>query len=618
MVVDGGSALGSHRGGAEGYNERTMTMPARPVAVAPLATAILCAVLWHAAPAGQETTGRPAAAATGSIPAGDFSLLDHQGAFHHLYGVASDRAIVLYTNGIGCNVVAANLSKLQNLRAAYEAKGVRFFLIDSNDAETRENLRQYAQRFKITMPILMDSGQLVADQLGIDRTGEALLIDAKTRRVVFRGPVDDQTDFEVQKPTAQHRYLADAMDALLAGRPIAPASPRSPGCLISKTHAASPVADAEYTTRIAPILLSRCQTCHRAGGSAPWAMTNHQTVRRWSAMIKEVLMTSRMPPWHADPQIGHFQFDRSISGDDKWALIRWIDAGAPRGTGDDPLPVAPTGVESWPLGTPDLLVEVPPLDVPAAGVIPYIYSTVKTTLPKGVWLSDAVVQVSSTPVTHHVLVYLNAGSPTRFADNWVAGYTPGVIYQPARNDKGLRKESGTFMPAGSTIQFQIHLAPNGVAGQNTVRLGLYFHKTPPVYELSSPGVGDTDFTIPPFVGEHKMAAEKRMEEDVVLFGLAPHMHYRGSYAQFTAVYPDGRREALLSVPHYQFNWQTAYYFDTPKMLPKGTVIYFTGAFDNSRDNPLNPDPSQVVTFGQKTTDEMFIGYLLQGAKRPVK
>jgi peroxiredoxin len=595
-----------------------MNMPARRTVVAPLAAAVLWAVLWHAVPAGQETTGRPASAASESTPAGDFSLLDHQGAFHHLYGSASDRAIVLYTNGIGCNVVAANLSKLQDLRAAYEAKGVRFFLIDSNDGETRENLQQYAQRFKIALPILLDSNQLVADQLGIDRTGVALLIDPRTRRVVFRGPVDDQTDFEVQKPSAEHRYLADAVKALLAGRPITPASTRSPGCLISKTHAASPVADAEYTTRIAPILLAKCQSCHRTGGGAPWAMTNHQTVRRWSAMIKEVLMTARMPPWHADPEIGHFQFDRSLSADDKIALVRWIDAGAPRGSGSDPLPEAPTGVEAWPLGKPDLLLEVPSIAVPATGVVPYLYETVKTALPNGVWIRDAYVQVSNTPVTHHVLVYLNAGSPTRFADNWIAGYTPGVIYRAASEDKGLRREAGTFMPAGSTVQFQIHIAPTGVAGENTVRLGLYFRDTPPAYELSSPGVGDTEFSIPPFVREHKMAAEKRIDEPVVLFGLAPHMHYRGSHAKFTAVYPDGRREELLSVPAYHFNWQTAYYFDTPKMLPAGTVIQFTGAFDNSRDNVLNPDPSQTVTFGQKTTDEMFIGYLLQGRKRAVK
>jgi peroxiredoxin len=595
-----------------------MKFPARRTAVAPLATAVLCALLWHAVTTAQEPAGRAAPASAESTPAGDFSLLDQQGAFHHLYSSASDRAIVLYTNGIGCNVVAANLAKLQDLRTTYESKGVRFFLIDSNDGETRENLQQYAAKFKITVPILMDSAQLVAEQLGIDRTGVALLIDPRTRRVVFRGPVDDQTDFEVQKPTAQHRYLADAIESLLAGRPIAPVAARSPGCLISKAHPPSPMGDAEYTTRIAPILLAKCQSCHRAGGNAPWAMSNHQTVRRWSAMMKEVLMTARMPPWHADPQIGHFQFDRSLSAEEKWALVRWIDAGAPRGSGADPLTDAPAGVQAWPLGKPDLLLEVPALSVPATGVLPYLYETVKTTLPKGMWIRDAYVQVSNPAVTHHVLVYLNAGSPTRFADNWIAGFVPGVMYLSTRDDTGLLRESGTFMPAGSTVQFQIHLAPTGVAGENTVRLGLYFRDTPPAYELSSPGVGNTDFKIPPYVREYKVEAEKKLEEPIVLFGLAPHMHYRGSYGKFTAVYPDGRSEVLLSVPAYHFNWQTAYYFEQPKMMPAGTVIHFTGAFDNSRDNPLNPDPSQTVVFGQKTTDEMFIGYLLQGVKRAGK
>src|SRR6266403_280112 len=360
---------------------------------------------------------------------GDFALLDHEGKNHQLYRYVNSRAVVLFVYGSDCNIARDSIPALNQLRDQFADRSdgflmelrkqsanrsdgflmklrarfanwsygilmklqeqaanrsVSFLMIDANPQDDRKTLQRDATRYGIDMPILRDRTQLVAESLGIDRTGDALLIDTRTWQVVYRGPVDDRLYSEIAKPAARQHYLRDAITDLLEGRAIGLASPPTIGCRVSLHNQKK---DVSYAKQVAPILREKCVSCHQAGGIAPWAMDSYDRVKGWSAMMREVLMNRRMPPWHADPAIGSFSNDRSLSVEQIRTLVHWIDASAPRGEGPDPLSERKAqSVPEWPLGEPDLVIDVPEQQIPASGVIDYRYIDIPLPFDRDVWV----------------------------------------------------------------------------------------------------------------------------------------------------------------------------------------------------------------------------------------
>ena len=180
-----------------------------------------------------------------------------------------------------------------------------------------------------------------------------------TRKIVYQGALDDQSHYESQKPEASKRYLAEALDAVLARRPVAVPVADSLGCLITRLEPARPLAASHYSTRVAPVIRAKCVTCHRPQGAGPFAFTGYDAVGRWSAMAKETILAGRMAPHDADPEIGQFAFNGALTGREKRDLVTWFDAGAPRGDGPDALEVPLPAAPEWPDGPPDLVLEVP-------------------------------------------------------------------------------------------------------------------------------------------------------------------------------------------------------------------------------------------------------------------
>lgn len=554
----------------------------------------------------------------------NFRLLDQHGVSWELHRQTQAEAVVLFVVGNGCPIVRQMLPVLAGLQEEYSKK-VRFLCLNANPQDDAASIRKEAAEFSIPFPILKDSSQMVAKSLGIDRTGEVLLIETMTWDLLYRGAIDDRLDYGVALPEPRNTWLSDALSAYLRGEEIEVKEVPSKGCSISfETNVRDGMEEISYAKDVAPILQNHCVPCHSKGNIGPFAMDGYKKVRGWASMIREVILTGRMPPWDADPNHGAFANDRSLTGEELRTLVTWIDHGRPRGEGPDPLAEEPSPQPAdWRLGQPDYLVAMPePIHVPATGVIPYKYVEVQVPVERDVWLRAAVVKPGNRKVLHHCLVFLRYPESMKHlqprhrggVDGFFAGYVPGTEAAP------FPEGTGKFLPAGSTMIFQLHYTVTGKPEEDRTEVGLYVREEPPERVLRTRAAVKRELDIPPGDPEVPARATFVFEEDSLLYEMSPHMHYRGKWFRYTAQYPDGRSEILLSVPRYDFNWQLSYRLQKPKWMPAGTKLVCEGAFDNSRHNPYNPDPTQRVHFGEQTFDEMFIGYLhyVEAESNPVK
>ncbi|MEZ5557622.1 MAG: redoxin family protein [Pseudomonadales bacterium] len=254
----------------------------------------------------------------------NFRLLDQNGESHQLYYYSDAKALVFMVQGNGCPIVRNALPRFKELRDQYSAQGVQFMMINSNLQDNRASIAAEASEFDFGMPVLLDETQVIGESLGLIRTGEVFVVDPKGWKVVYQGAVDDRLTYEKQKAAASEHYLKDAIDEVLAGQPVKVASTDALGCLINFPERGKDAQHAQisYADTIAPMLIDNCVSCHRPGGIGPWAMTDYNMVRGFSLMMREVLRTQRMPPWHADPAYGHFSNDRSLTAQEYTTLVR--------------------------------------------------------------------------------------------------------------------------------------------------------------------------------------------------------------------------------------------------------------------------------------------------------
>jgi hypothetical protein len=287
---------------------------------------------------------------------------------------------------------------------------------------------------------------------------------------------------------------------------------------------------------------------------------------------------------------------------EKEKVVQWIDGGAEEGDAEDaPKPrVFPQG---WKIPKPDVVFEMPAaFEVPAHGAIDYQYIAVSTRFTEDKWVEMAEVRPGDASVVHHAIVVVDQNDGTH-DEHYLAGYAPGMtpqIWKPGQ---------ARLIKAGATLIFQMHYAATGKVAKDRTRIGLVFAKQPVSEQIVAMQAMAPSLKIPPGEASYRVEAMARMPQTVSLVGMRAHMHLRGRSFQFRAVYPDGQREILLDIPRYDFNWQPYYYLETPKVLPRGTVIECTAYFDNSANNPFNPDPSATITWGPQSWDEMMIGWL---------
>lgn len=537
-----------------------------------------------------------------ALPIWNFKLVDHAGASHELLREGDQRVVVLaFTDNAG---LASLWNDLRPVRERFAGKPVAFWLV--NPVDSRASLAAAVTAAGVTAPLLHDVAQSVMTTFGARRSGEVIAVTGEMMEEIYRGSISDR--FESNGASVKQDFLADAVASYLESRPIRVPMTRGGGSELAVAAAGVP----DYATQVAPLLQRSCVTCHRPGDIGSFAMTNHASVAAQAVSMKANLLEGIMPPWHADAPKGVFANDFSLEPAEVSRLLRWVDAGSPRGSGADPLAEqAPPSTQAWPMGTPDRILTIPLQRIPAKATraeMPYQHLVVANPFQTDVWLRAAVVRPGNRQVVHHALIF----TASSFADilqvqgglgGFFAGYVPGMeqTEYPAGTGKLLKR--------GSFVVFQMHYTPVSTAQTDTTQIGLYLAKTPPSKELKTGAAYTTTFTIPPGDGDAAVAAEKTFTRPVTIYELSPHMHYRGKRMRFVAELPDGSVDTLLNVPAYDFAWQAMYRFSQPRQYPAGTRIRVTGAFDNSVWNPFNPDPTASVTFGEQTSEEMFIGYL---------
>lgn len=549
---------------------------------------------------------------TTDIPVDNFGLIDQNGTFHNLYYYSDAPAIVLYTQGNACPIVRNAITDLKSVRTQFDKEGVIFLMLNSNLQDNRESIAVEAKEFDIDFPILVDETQLVGEGLGIHRTAEAIVINTKNWEIAYRGPINDRIGYESQKNEAANNYLANAINAVIKGEEIAQSVIKGKGCLVKfANNDKEQHAEISYTKVIAPLLIENCTQCHVKGGIAPWAMDSYEMVFGWSTMMREVLRSKRMPPWQADPHYGSFANDLSLTTAEIQTLVHWIEAGAKRDEGEDPLLAVNQNPPKWELGEPDIKVQLNKEVIPPTGVLDYRYQTIEIDLKENVWANALQVIPGNTEVLHHVLVSIEYPEgfepPMSQRDRWLDGLF--ASWAPGLEVEKFPTGTGRILPKGSKLLFQLHYTTNGKEQEDATQLGIYTQNTPPEKEYLIIGPFNPELKIPPHNNNYQVLAKEVFEEEFTLYAMAPHMHFRGKSMKFIATLPDGSEEVLLNVPNYNFNWQRYYLLEEPRILPAGTAITCEAYYDNSAQNTFNPYPEKTVYWGDQSFDEMMIGYM---------
>jgi peroxiredoxin len=543
----------------------------------------------------------------------DFRLADATGQEHALADLQDARLVVVAFLGTECPLAKLYGPRLEQLAAQYAERGVRVLGIDANVQDTPDEVAAYAREHGITFPLLIDRGNSLADKLGASRTPEVFLLDEK-RVVRYQGRVDDQFGIGVQKAKPTRADLVIAIDELLASGAVTQPELPAPGCFIGRVT--RPAADAEvtYSRQIARIFQRHCVECHRQGEIGPFAMTSYAEIVGWGESIREVVDQGRMPPWFADPKHGKFVNDQRLSDKEKRQITQWVDAGCPEG---DPAeqPAPRTFVDGWNIPQPDLVFKMraEPYQVPAEGVVDYQHFVIDPGFTEDKWSIASEARPGNHAVVHHILVFLHPpGQPLEIGrGSLLAAYAPGS--PPRQVQKGMAKR----IPAGSKIIMQVHYTPNGRPQQDLSSLGLVLCDAKDVkQEVESGWAVNFAIAIPPGMANYKSFSMHRFDDDRLLLILTPHMHMRGKSFRYEAWYPSGKREVLLDVPRWDFNWQIDYVLAEPKLMPKGTQLRCFATYDNSPSNPANPDPKKWVFFGEQSWDEMMMGWFTAATLPP--
>lgn len=553
----------------------------------------------------------------------DFTLRDWQGAKHSLGDFTARKLVVVAFIGADCPLAKRYAPRLAELARKYDSQGVAFLAIDSNQQDSLARLGQLAKTHGMTFPVLKDPGNAAADQFGAQRTPEIFVVDS-SRRIRYWGRIDDQYGVGYSRSAPRRADLAIALDELLAGKTVSQPVTKVTGCHIGRVLRETARGDVTYSKDIARVLQHRCMVCHREGAIAPFPLISYKDAAAWAETISDVIHDDRMPPWDASARYGAFANDMRLSDAEKRLIDQWVDNGTPEGDPKD-VPTPPTFAEGWRIPNPDLVVTMPkPFTVPASGTVPYQYFTVDPGFTEDKWIQASEARAGNPAVVHHMVVIVQRPGEPSPADRGGIGDNVAVGV-PGMTPLAYPKGAARFVPAGSKLVFQMHYTPNGAAQTDQSRVGLVFADPKTVRrEVRSDMAINVKFRIPAGNRDYPVSADYRFEQDTLIYALFPHMHLRGKAFRFEAFYPDGRHEVLLDVPRYRFDWQNQYVLAEPKRMPEGTRLRCEGHFDNSEENPSNPNPSVAVRFGEQTWQEMLVGYfdmalayqdLLQGPPR---
>jgi peroxiredoxin len=515
--------------------------------------------------------------------------------------------------GAECPLARLYAARLAEFAREFAPQGVRFLGINSNRQDSADEVRAYARRHEIPFPVVKDYGNRVADLFAAERTPEVFVLD-RDLLIRYRGRIDDQYLPGVKRAGPGRADLRIAIEELLAGKSVTVPVTEAAGCYIGREKEAGDDAVEEagddsgvtFCKQVARVLNTHCVECHRPDEIGPFSLTDYEEIVGWADTIVEVIDDGRMPPWHASPEHGEFLNARHMPEQDREILREWVAAGMPYGDARD-LPPPPAFVDGWLLPRePDLVLSMRerPFVVHADGTVEYQYFVVDPEFSEDKWVSAAQVVPGNRSVVHHSIVFIRPPDGTEFRGvGWLSGYVPG------QRTYGYGPGTARRVPAGSKLVFQMHYTPTGTEESDITKIGIVFAQADEVtHEVITPIAIEQGFEIPPFEQSYTVQARVRqLPEKGELLSIMPHMHLRGKSFELTVTRGD-KRAVLLHVPRYDFNWQHNYVLVKPLPLADIDGLECDVTFDNSRENPFNPDPSQYVTWGDQTWEEMAVAF----------
>ncbi|MCA9037370.1 MAG: redoxin domain-containing protein [Planctomycetaceae bacterium] len=513
--------------------------------------------------------------------------------------------------GTECPLAKLYTGRLNSLAATYAAKGVRIVGVISNRQDSAADIRAYLMEHSLSFPLVRDINNLVADAYEAKRTPEVYLLNSSLE-ILYRGRVDDQYEPGVSRNAPTRLDLQEALDEAIARKPVSVPQTEVSGCLIGRvrTMTLPPVVSEHSVTfcnQVIRVFEQHCIECHRSGEIGPFSLDNYEDAVGWAETSLEVIDNGRMPPWNADPEIGHFANARHMPERDRQVLRDWIAQGMPEGDQAD-MPQRQQRESGWQLDDkPDFEVAMRnrPYSVAAEGTIEYQYFVVDPGFEEDKWVTAAQIIPGNRSVVHHAIVFIRPPDGSEFRGiGWLTAYVPGqrLVDMPP----GFARR----IPAGSKLVFQMHYTANGSPQEDLTKLAIQFCDASRVTHQLITLIGiDQEFEIPPRAANHKVTGKVRwMPKQGQLIAVAPHMHVRGKSFVLTAE-RNGIREPLLSVPEYDFNWQHNYVLQPPLPIEDLDGIHFEATFDNSAQNPFNPDPDEWVNWGDQTWEEMAVVFL---------
>lgn len=515
--------------------------------LAALGVAVLSLSAWAQADATTRPAG-PSRAKIGDVVA-NFALSDLGGQIVRRLGdLENPKAVCLIFFATGCPINKMYAPRYRAIAKRYADRGVVFWGVNSNEQDSREDIAKFCLDFGLEFPVLLDHDHRLADQLGTQRTTEIYVLDGE-KRLRYHGRLDDQYSLSdqaagVAKDTTEKNHLTDALDAVLAGKPVAVETTEAPGCLLGRKKRPAPEnqdLSITYHRDIVPIMQRRCQVCHRPGEIGPFDLMSYDDVSGWASMIREVVEKERMPPWNANPKIGTFSNDRRLSAEERDILFRWIDHGTPEG---DPKMAPPplTFADGWRIGKPDAIFEMPvEFKLPAEGTIDLQYFAVPVPYLEDRFVKAIEIRPGNRQVVHHVVmmnVKMDDMESVEKNKALLSGQTgfwaimaPGE--EPTIYPDGMAKR----LLGKSMLVFSMHYTAIGKPTSDRTRVGIVFAKEPPKREVQSVTVACVEnLLIPAKAPNTEVRMPHQFDTEVMITDVSPHMHMRGKSARYVALH----------------------------------------------------------------------------------
>jgi len=520
-------------------------------------------------------------------------------------GEAKGYALVFMNTS--CQIAQRYLPRLQELNDKYETQGITFVAVYNSQDETPRDMAAHGLDAGLSFPLVWDEEQKCTQALGIERVPQVVLLDAN-KKVVYSGRIDDQYRTGGVQPRVGRHDLAEAIDELLAGKPISVTETTIDGCRVTSWQ--PPKFDHEVTfhEHVEAVLQKRCQNCHHDGSATPFSLVTYDEAKAQGEMLAEVVRDGRMPPWYAHKEHGRFLNDPSLTRKERDLIEAWVGNGMPQGDADKAPPPLEFPKSEWRIGEPDLVLTMKkPSKIPATGFIPYQYIFLQPIFTEDTYVEAIEIRPHNRAVVHHCnAFYVDTVTKKAGSNTFITGYVPGGV--PFTMPPGMAQR----IPANSMIGLQIHHVTTGKEEESTISIGFRYAKGTVQKTSHFILLDPRNMKIPPGDGFYEMQAAKKLDKDATLLGLFTHMHLRGRDMTFFAKRPEGKQETLLQIPNYNFEWQIGYICpegpDAVK-LPAGTELSAIAHYDNSKFNPYNPDPKYTVPYGDQSFDEMFNGFI---------